>query len=352
VATFEEAQILASHLTEAEMKPLWDQVLKTYEQAQKNISAELAQVYAKYLRVDDKQDLYNIMIKYDRLTKLNEQISTLYTKAAKEAGRYIAESSMIGMTNTYYRELYTMQWFTPVAGIDLSFSYLNPVLAKASTFGTAELWKEIQGKGFDKYGNRNNYVPQFGSLSDLLISNRQKDIQRIQDTISVGLHQGKSYRDMIKDIAENTKTSLNSAARIVRTEGTRNLNAGYLSSLHEAEDQGVPMMKQWVATLDMATRSSHGSADGQKRKLDEDFNVNGATGQAPGQLSTVGENCNCRCSSIAVIEGLEPTLRRGRSTVADKDGKFRNETFSYKNFDKWAEDNGLTRDKYGMLVKG
>jgi SPP1 gp7 family putative phage head morphogenesis protein len=316
--TFETAQILASQLTEEEMKPLWDQVLKTYRKAQTDINAELSQVYAKYLSITDPQDYYNIMIKFDRLNKLEKQISTLYTEAAKEAGKSIAESSMLGMSNTYYRELYTMQWFTPVAGIDLSFAYLNPTLIKASTFGTAELWKEIQAKGFDVYGNRNQYFPQAGSLTDLLLSNRNKDIARIQSTISSGLLQGKSYRSMIKDIADNVKTSVNNAARIVRTEGTRNLNAGYLSSLHEAEAQGVPMMKQWVATLDMKTRSSHGSADGQKRELDKPFNVNGAEGQAPGQLSEVGQNCNCRCSHISVVDGIDMTVRRGRNPLTNK----------------------------------
>ncbi len=97
--------------TEAEMKPHWNTVISSYRTALKNIDAELSKVYAKYLSTVDPADYYNIMIQYDRLTKLQKAISVEYSAAAKEAAKYTAISSEIGMTNTYYKNQYTLTFF-------------------------------------------------------------------------------------------------------------------------------------------------------------------------------------------------------------------------------------------------
>jgi hypothetical protein len=143
-------------------------------------------------------------------------------------------------------------------------------------------------------------------------------------------------REVIKDGIRTFTGAKAQAARIVRTEGIRNLNAGTIAQYNQASSQGIDIKKQWLATLDIRTRSSHQNADLQIRELEEDFSVNGATGQAPGQLSSVGENANCRCTTLSVIPGVSPDLRVGiNPNTGDR------EVFSFRGFKEWQKNNGL-----------
>ncbi len=356
MATFQAGQELAISLTEKEMKSLWPIVLQSYRDAYKSIDDDIAKVYAKYLSTTDKQDYYNIMIQYNRLETLQKEIAIQYTAASKKAGVAIAKSSQVAISNSFYREQFTLSWFSP--GGEISFSVLNPKIIEASVFGTADLWKQIQTDAIKKiYGNPAQYFPPEGSLTSLLAKNRKAEILKIQQSITTGLIRGASYttmrnevadvigRELVKDGTRAFSGAKAMASRIVRTEGTRNLNAGFSASLHDAEDQGLDIQKQWVATLDATTRHSHASADGQRVGMEEDFKVNGSSGPFPGQLSEVGQNVNCRCSHIGIVDGEAPTGRRGRNPVTGE-----SEVFSYKDFNQWADDHNMKRNKAGALV--
>ncbi len=359
MATFEQGQELANRLTEEEMKPLWNAVLQSYRNANEKINQDLAVLYAKAPNFTKEQlsngAMYNWTIQTNRLEELQKKISIEYAAASRKAGLATANSSQLAITNTFYREQYTLSWFT--AAGDLSFSILDPRIVEASVFGTAESWIAIRTKALEKiYGNTAQYFPPAGSLTDLLARNRTAEIKKIQQTITSGLLRGDSYAQMTRDIkeiigkelAQNGKMSYTgakaSAAKIVRTEGTRNLNAGSNAMLNDAVSQGVDAQKQWVATLDLRTRHSHANADGQKVDVSGNFKVNGASGSYPGQLDQVGENVSCRCSTIGVVGGVSPQVRRGRNPVTGE-----NEVFTYRDFDTWAKDNGLRRNKSGIL---
>lgn len=88
-----------------------------------------------------------------------------------------------------------------------------------------------------------------------------------------------------------------SSNTIARTEVAGAYNGG---AQLVREDLGVSK-KEWMATFDSRTRSSHESADGQVRKNDERFLVGGAELLYPGDPSgPVSEIANCRCACAAV----------------------------------------------------
>ena len=327
------------------MKTLWGQTTNAYKTALDGIDSDIAKTYAKYLSTADPADYYNIMIKFDRLGKLQKSVRSQYIAASKKAGTTVVKSSELAFTNTFYREQYTVSWFSPLIDVPQAFSELDPRLVQLSVFGTEDVWKNIPKSLEKKYGDLKNYVPQAGSLTDRILKNRAAELAKLKETLTSGLIQGKSYKKITDDVKDVFNTSLNNASRIVRTEGTRNLNAGFLAELNDASSQGVEMQKQWLATLDLRTRSAHASADGQTVPVNANFHVNGSTGQAPGQLSSAGQNINCRCTTISVIPGLEPELRRGRNPITGK-----NEVFDYTDFNKWAKSNNLVRNKSGVLV--
>jgi uncharacterized protein with gpF-like domain len=93
----------------------------------------------------------------------------------------------------------------------------------------------------------------------------------------------------------------------------------------EAESAGVTLKKQWLSTIDDRTRDTHADLDGVTIDLDEPFEVDGDTGDAPGQFSDPANNINCRCTMISVVEGFEPKQRRVRDEGI----------VNYATFDEW-----------------
>lgn len=53
--------------------------------------------------------------------------------------------------------------------------------------------------------------------------------------------------------------------------------------------------KTWNTVGDDRVRDTHQGAEGQTVSILQDFSVGGATGPAPGRMSTLAENINCRC---------------------------------------------------------
>lgn len=89
---------------------------------------------------------------------------------------------------------------------------------------------------------------------------------------------------------------------IGRTEVVRAFN---FASLEGAKASQLELIKEWITEIDNRTRSSHKPMDGQKRELDEKFDVNGYPADHPGDPSLPGkESIHCRCS-----QGFNPVDR-------------------------------------------
>ena len=81
------------------------------------------------------------------------------------------------------------------------------------------------------------------------------------------------------------------AVTIARTEMVSAQNEGHLASFEQAEIE----TKEWLTAHDERVRPDHADADGQVRKLREDFDVGGEKLAAPGQGGSAGNVINCRC---------------------------------------------------------
>lgn len=136
-------------------------------------------------------------------------------------------------------------------------------------------------------------------LSKKLYDELGEDVEtlkrKVSATVSRGIASNMHYNDIARNIANNSKTGLNNAMRIVRTEGNRVYNAANLDCGKAAKEKGVDDVKQWDSTLDGSTRQHHRQLDGQVRELEEDFEVNGRKAPAPLHFGIPGEDINCRC---------------------------------------------------------
>jgi len=116
-----------------------------------------------------------------------------------------------------------------------------------------------------------------------------------RDAVEEGLRKGWGTDRVADKIIENSKPAMSKVRgrRIARTETLRASNAG----MHEtARSLNTNLWKEWVAILDLRTRGTHVSADGQRVLIDNKFMVGGYLAQYPNDPNLPpGESINCRC---------------------------------------------------------
>ena len=132
---------------------------------------------------------------------------------------------------------------------------------------------------------------------------------RMAGRISKLIEQGRADNLTLPQIAASVSTKFNSisrtrAALISRTE-THNAasfaNHSYYQTVQT--DLGMSMVKKWVSTSDLRTRSAHSSANGQTRSMDEDFIIGGTPMGYAGDPKGGAKNViNCRCVIIYADE--------------------------------------------------
>ena len=297
-------RLVATYLRSGEKE-----IHRAYVTALKEIRNHISLAYERY-----GGDFVS-MQKYQRLLKLEQQIGqelrimTIRTSAAtrKAVGKTFAQS------------YYTTGWiFESEIQARIGFGLLPAKQIEAAIYSPFDPLK----------------------WSERLRNSSRLLNEHIRGEITQGLIQGKSYQQTASAVRERLLISEKRALRIVRTETHRAQVQGRLDGFEQARDAGVDFRLQWVATLDSRTRDSHQDMDGQiAERIDEQdifTSSEGVTTTGPG-LSGVPEfDINCRCSTIAVIDGFEATDRRARDPATGKGEMVPNMTYH-----DWAELKGV-----------
>lgn len=173
-----------------------------------------------------------------------------------------------------------------------------------------------------------------------------KDLQKkISGEISRGLSSGQMYSEITRNIASWARIPRNNAIRIARTEAHRIQSKASLNACNKAKSKGADVVKQWDASLDRKTRKSHRRLDGQIRKLDEPFEINGHKAMHPSGFGRPEEDINCRCAILQrarwALENDYTKWSEDAPIVVDDDGttQFVNvDANSYKEFKGYYKD--------------
>lgn len=153
--------------------------------------------------------------------------------------------------------------------------------------------------------------------------------QKITDTVTSGILQGKSLKKLADDLQAQIKNmNRTSAIRTARTAITAAQNAGRIDSYDAAQKMGITIQKQWLATLDSRTRHSHAMLDGEHIDNDATFS-NGCRypGDSRGPASEI---YNCRCTLIAYLPDVDTSdaMRRARDTDSGRNQRIDDMTYS------------------------
>lgn len=159
--------------------------------------------------------------------------------------------------------------------------------------------------------------------------------KQITASVTSSILQGKSIKHMADDLQKRITTmSRDSAIRTARTAVTGAQNAGRMDSYAAAEKMGIKLKREWVATLDNRTRHAHAMLDGQQADIDKPFKVDGYDIMFPGDTSAPGYLVyNCRCTTIAVVDGADASSAQRRARNADTG---QTEVISNMSYAEWA----------------
>lgn len=137
--------------------------------------------------------------------------------------------------------------------------------------------------------------------------------QKFTSAITQGILQGESIPNIVKRTRDIFGSNRAAAVRAARTATTSVECAGRISSYKRAADMGIPLVQEWMATLDERTRESHRAADGQQVEVGEPFIVGGSELEYPGDpAGEPAEVYNCRCTVRGRVKGFEDYRQDGR----------------------------------------
>lgn len=171
--------------------------------------------------------------------------------------------------------------------------------------------------------------------------------QQITASVTSSILQGKSIPKIANDLQSRMQDmSRASAIRTARTAVTAAQNAGRLDTYRAAQDMGIKLKKQWLATLDGRTRHAHAMLDGQTVDVDKPFKVDGYELMYPGDSSAPGYLVyNCRCTQIAELDG-EDTSSGGRRAIDPETGEsVLVEDMTYAEWAGWKKEQAIVKEK-------
>ena len=248
---------------ESMMKPIEDKIAKEYSQAQ----TELAKKVEQYFKAFEKKDAT-----WQKWVKNGEK-----TKEEYRAWR----ASQMAMGKRWENMRDTIA--TDLANADkIAFKIVNDNIPDAYALGHNWGTYEVEsGIGINTSYTLYNHAAVEELLKDdpnLLPKSKVKipkdklwNRRHLDSAITQGILQGESIPAIAKRLEAVTDMNHKAALRNARTMTGSAQNAGHFASYKRAEDMGIDIEKQWLATMDERTRTSHRYLHGETQKMEDEF---------------------------------------------------------------------------------
>lgn len=146
--------------------------------------------------------------------------------------------------------------------------------------------------------------------------------QRFAGVITQSVLQGESIPKTADRIGRVMRTNEAAATRAARTALTGAENAGRVDSYKRAQNIGIELEQEWLATHDERTRITHRLLDGEHVPVGERFVPDGYGDKYsigfPGDPTALGEMVyNCRCTLVAWLPSIAKEDNRSWAKMPD-----------------------------------
>lgn len=181
------------------------------------------------------------------------------------------------------------------------------------------------------------------------------NMKAISRQINMGIVTGEGLEDIAKRLRKVAEMSANQARTHARTAMTGAQNAGRIEGYHRAEEMGIKLEKEWLATLDKRTRHAHAALDGQHVPVDEPFQSELGEIMYPGDPNARPANVyNCRCTLISRLleypsenAKRRPNLQELGDALVQKPIK----DMTYAEWAKWKAEKPLKNAAGHVIIK-
>ena len=329
----------AHRLTDQELNALEKRIAKEYGKAAKELEKKIDAYFAQFLKRDIQQrkrlEKGEITKEYyqqwrlaqigrgKRFQALRDRIAERMTKANQVAAAYTNDATPgIYSLNRNYGA-YTIE---EQVGDSVGFDLWDEQTVKRLMVEQPDLMPY--------------YPPERAVKRGIDLSWGKKQITA---QVTAGILQGESIPRLAERLKKNIPDmNQASAIRVARTAVTGAQNAGRMDSYRAAEEMGIKLKKQWLATLDGRTRHAHRALDGQTQETSKPFHSELGDIMYPGDPNANPSNIyNCRCTLIADVEGVDVSDAKRR----DRYGVLPNMTYAQWENTKRGE-GALAAEKY------
>lgn len=248
-----------------------------------------------WLIIDRQKASYRTKIKSVFMGALEKQIKPLYEKI--ELISNIRDLEIPPLNDQAIQEAYKRLYMATA----LPFA-MDKRRQRKWTKGEDEIFEDLIMEQILVYlrNNVGSEIRAVGDTSKLLI---QRLLDRlIPEIMDQGIGGGGAAQTMLRDRIKSEwhRMKYYRTERIVRTEVNRAANWG---SLEGARSLDIPQNKVWISAFAPESRPEHEAADGQKRDLNEPFEVWGESLMYPGDPAGSGQNTiNCLCSTYEEVK--------------------------------------------------
>ena len=294
-----------------------DALYNYYKEALKSLKAEIKQYTDNYEQLSFSKRL-EVENRLKTANRIDGILNDLNSWSDAEIRRYIENEIEVGYYGTWYA-------LEGAENVQLDFGILP------ERYIETLVNEKVNGQTFSK----------------LLYKKRDELAERVTSALLTSAINGKGYAHAAKEVGELTEASYKQALRIARTEGGRAQSTAKQKAYKEAEKKGVQLEKRWLSTLDKKTRHSHQELDGQTVAVDGQFNFNGHKADGPRLFKRASLDINCRCTTVAVVNGIAPDVRKDNLT---------GEQIEYTNYKDWyaskKTQQTMGKKKYADYVDG
>lgn len=271
-------------LSETDYKQTDSELFNFYKDALKLLKVEIKQYIDEYETLS-----FSKQLEAERLIKVADRVDEILTDLNKKSGSIIRQHIDHEFKAGYFGTWYALEG---AENVTLDFTMINE-----------RYIEELIDKPV-----------AYKTLSKRLYQGRAKLAKAVTNELKMAALRGGGYAQVAKNVAELTEADYKQSLRIARTEGGRVQSTGKQRAYKEADKKGVQMQKRWLSTLDKKTRYSHQALDGQTVDVDEEFVFDGHKAEGPRLFGRASLDINCRCTTIAVVNGVAPDVRKDNLT--------------------------------------
>jgi len=282
----------AQNMTDGRMRIIRQRLAKEYKQAERELKKQVNEYYADFKAADLKK---RELVKQKKLSQAEyikwRENKMLYGETLKQKVDVMSQHLLnvdkqaAGIINRemfgVYANNYNFAKYQVEKGlhIDTSFTLFDRKTVERMAEKNPKLLRERKTKD-----------------GKILKWSRRK----VNTAITQGVLQGESIDKIAKRLVDVVGMQERYALTNARTAMTAAQNAGRMESFLNSAALGIKLKKQWMATLDERTRSSHQELDGEIVDINKPFSNKlmfpGDPDGAPAEIY------NCRCTMIGDLE--------------------------------------------------